>query len=598
MEILERKDIDPKYKWDFESIYPSMDAFKADLAAAEKMSAALAQYQKTMTRSGADLFAALEARTSLYRKIGVLYEYAGRHFDTDSRQNEWQSWSGKVMDLARRTEAIAFFYTPCLLRIDEETMTRFYAECPELDSYRPVLDDVFRRRPHTLSDAEEKVLAQVSQYEGTHNGIFDILADSDMRFGKLVDEDGQRKELTANTFIHYMQSRDRAVRRRAFTLYYKQFEQFRNTLSTIYNGYVKEMTTKARIRHFKNSLEASVFEDNVPSSIYLNLVKTVGENLEPLYRYYDIKRELLGVDQLHMYDLYPALIPAVERTYTYDEAVEEVLKTVEVFGKEYHDTLAYGLSHNWVDVYPNRGKHGGAYSGGCYDTQPLILLNFCGSTDDVSTLAHEAGHSMHSYFSRKSNPPQTADYTIFVAEVASTVNELLLSRRRLRESTSKEEKLAVLDALMDLYKGTLYRQTMFAAFEARTHALCEKGEPLTADLLCREYYKLVKKYFGPRVKVDRQIKFEWMRVPHFYYNFYVYKYATCISAASAIVRHIEAEGDAYISRYLDFLRCGGSKTPLDSLKVAGVDLTQPSVVEDAIAIFTETVDEFEKIYHS
>ena len=340
-----------------------------------------------------------------------------------------------------------------------------------------------------------------------------------------------------------------------------------------------------------------MFADEVTPDIYHNLIATVNKNLSVLFDYYAIKREVLGLQKLHLYDVYAPLIGDCTRKYSFEEAVEEVLETVKVFGTEYHDTLEKGIKEQkWVDVYPSQGKRGGAYSSGTYDTQPYILLNYTDTLDDVSTLAHEAGHSMHSYFSHKSNTPQQADYTIFVAEVASTVNELLFAHRKLRESDSREEKLSVLNQLMETYKGTLFRQTMFAEFEEKFHTLVASGKTLTQELLNKEYYKLVKRYFGKDVACDKQIAMEWMRIPHFYRYFYVYKYATCISAASAIVKRIETEGDAYVSKYIDFLSCGGSKSPLDSLRVAGIDLTQPAVIEDAIADFGAAVAEFRKIY--
>ena len=331
--------------------------------------------------------------------------------------------------------------------------------------------------------------------------------------------------------------------------------------------------------------------------IYNNLCETVSKNLAPLYDYYALKKKALGVPKLHLYDIYTPLISSCDRKYTYEEAVDIVLDAIKIFGEEYHSTLSSGLKEKgWVDVYPNTGKRGGAYSSGCYDTEPYILLNYTDMLDDVSTLAHEAGHSMHSYFSAKANTPQESNYTIFVAEVASTVNELILFRKLLRETDNRDEKLYILNQLMETYKGTLYRQTMFAEFEKEMHALCEAGETLTKDLLCKRYYELVCRYFGKDVVCDKQIACEWMRIPHFYYNFYVYKYATCISAASSIVKKIEEQGEAYVEKYLDFLKCGGSRSPLDSLLVADIDLTKPEVIENAIADFADAVEQFRKLY--
>ena len=392
-------------------------------------------------------------------------------------------------------------------------------------------------------------------------------------------------------------SGDRRVRQAAFRCLYKTYEQFGNTYATMYNSRVKERCTLAKIRGFKDSITASTFSDEVTPVIYNNLIASVHTGLPTLYEYYELKRRVLGVEKLHMYDLYAPLIGSLDRKYTYEEAVEEVLKTVEIYGEEYSENLKAGLTEKgWVDVYPTRGKRGGAFSSGCPGTEPYILLNYNGTFDNVSTLAHEAGHSMHTWFSTNYNEPHNSNYTIFVAEVASTVNELLMAHRKLRECKSDDEKLYILNELMETYKGTLYRQTMFAEFERDMHALSEKGEPLTAELLNKRYYKLVKKYFGPDVVCDKQIAYEWMRIPHFYTCFYVYKYATCISAASAIVKRIETEGKDYVNKYIDFLKCGGSKSPLESLLVAGIDMTDPSVVNGAIEDFASCVKQFNEIY--
>ncbi|MBR5881431.1 MAG: oligoendopeptidase F family protein, partial [Clostridia bacterium] len=428
------------------------------------------------------------------------------------------------------------------------------------------------------------------------SGIRGIFANADLRFGKIKDENGKMVELNDATYVTKLMSGDRRVRRAAFRKLYSTYTQFGNTFASLYNAYVKERTTMARVRGFSDSLTASVFRDEVTPEIYNNLIDTVGNNLNVLFDYYAIKKKSLGVSNLHLYDIYTPLIAECDKEYSFEEATEEVLKTVEIFGAEYHDTLEKGIKEqNWVDVYPSRGKRGGAYSSGCYDTQPYMLLNYVGTLDNVSTFAHESGHSMHSYFSRKYNEPQNADYTIFVAEVASTVNELLFCHRKLRESDSKAEKLAILNQIMETYKGTLYRQTMFAEFEKTAHAMVEAGATLTKDVLCKTYYDIVCKYFGPDVVCDKEIANEWMRIPHFYTNFYVYKYATCISAASTIVHRIETEGEAYIGKYIDFLKCGGSKSPLDSLLVAGIDMRDPQVIQDAINDFALTIKQYNEL---
>ncbi len=594
-----RADIPSKYKWDLSTIYSSEATFNEDFQKAEALVADYPKHEKTIISSAQGLYAALCDFSSIMRVVTKLFEFASRSFDVDMSVNANQALVGKVYDLYVRASAAAYFIRPYILKLSKETLDSYFKSYPKLEEYRRFIDGQFRYKPYTLSDECEKLLADTERCLGTHSDIYSIFTDSDMRFGKIKDDEGNMSELTDATYVTFLMSRDRNVRRGAFNRLYKVYGQYRNTIATIMNGFVREKTTIAKNRGFADSLTASVFDDETTPDIYNNLIDTVNKNLEPLFEYYDLKRELLGLSKLHMYDLYPQLIGECDRKYSYEEAVEEVLDAVKILGDEYHDALEAGFKQkSWVDVYPNRGKRGGAYSAGCYDSEPLMLMNYTGTLNDVSTLAHEAGHSMHSYFSKKSNPFHESDYTIFVAEVASTVNELIYSYKKLNESKSRAEKLSVLNQIMETYKGTLYRQTMFAEFEKKMHALSEAGEVLTADLLCGEYYAIVKKYFGPRVVCDKQIEGEWMRIPHFYRNFYVYKYATCISAASSIVKKIFEQGDAYIGKYLDFLKCGGSKSPLDSLLVADIDLTKPEVIEDAVAMFADTVRQFREIYQS
>ncbi len=592
-----RKDIPAKYKWDLTDIYKTEEDFYADFKIAEELISSYPANEKTMLESAGGLYKAIADFNKITRLVVKLYEYAFLNMDVDTSVNKYQGMSEKVYNLFVKSSAASYFVRPNMLKLSKAKLEKWYEEYPPLTEYKRNIEEQLRYKPHTLSDENEKLLADIEMATGSPSKIYNIFSDSDLTFGKIKGEDGKPVTLTDATYVTYLMSRNRNVRRAAFTTLYKTYAQFRNTFATIFNGNIKENTTYAKVRNFSDSLTASVFGDEVTPDIYNNLIDTVNKNLEPLFEYYDIKRELLGVSNLHMYDLYPQLIAECDRRYTYEEAVDEVLDTVKILGSEYYDTLEKGLKEEgWVDVYPNKGKRGGAFSAGSYDTKPYILLNYTGTLDNVSTLAHEAGHSMHSYFSRKYNPAHLSDYRIFVAEVASTVNELLFAEKKLRESKSDAEKLSVLNQLMENYKGTLYRQTMFAEFEKDMHALCEAGEPLTADLICERYYALVKKFFGKRVVCDEQIKYEWIRIPHFYRSFYVYKYATCISAASTIVKNINEQGEAYIEKYLEFLKCGNSKSPIESLKVAGVDLTKPEVIENAVKMFADTVKQFKELY--
>lgn len=591
-----RAEIPEKYKWDFTTIYPNQEAFEADFARVEKFVADFPAHADTMLSSPEALLATIEDFYAGNRILERLFEYASRYFDIDTSVNANQAQSARVMDLARRGMAAAYFFAPNLIKLDPATLESWYASCPALAKYRRNIEAELRYKPYTLSDECEKLLANLQTGIGGHSDTYSILTDCDMTFGTIRGTDGKAVRLTDSNYIPLVSCPDRRVRRAAFNKLYEGYEKFGNTIATIINSFVKETSTMARVRGFASSIEASTFSDEVTPEICGNLIDTVSKNLSVLFEYYEVKRKMLGLSQLHMYDVYTPLMGDFDKDYTYEEAVDEVLDAVKIFGSEYHDTLERGLrEQRWVDVYPNDHKRGGAYSAGCYDTDPHILLNFNGKFDDVSTLAHEAGHSMHSYMSRKYNDYNNSSYTIFVAEVASTVNELVLSHKLLRESESREEKLSVLNNLMDTFKGTLFRQTMFAEFERELYALVEAGTPLTKELISEHYYALVKKYFGAHVVCDKPIAHEWMRIPHFYYNFYVYKYATCISAAASIVKRIEEQGDEYISKYIDFLRCGGSISPLESLKVAGIDMTSPSVVEDAIAVFADTLKQFREL---
>ena len=594
---IDRKNAEAAHRWDLSAIYKTEADFTADCERLQTMLQSFPTLRAGMSESGAGLLCALQTDTEAMRILSKLYEYAMLSSDLDKGDNAALARLARVDDLENAYRAAAYFLTPTIQKIDEGTLDAFFKEESELAAYRRTIDIARRELPHMLGEEGEKLLADLAPALGSQREIHSVFANADIAFGRVKDEEGNPVELTSATYVPLLMSEDRRVRRSAFHTLYKTYRQFGNTFSSLLYARIKEKVTLARLRKFPSSLASSVFGDEVSTDVYMNLIDTVRKNLAPLFDYYDLKREVLGVGKLHLYDVYAPLCGEANRAYTYPEAVDEVLAAVAPLGKEYTDILRAGLcERGWVDVYPGKGKRSGAYSAGCYDTEPYMLLNFMGKLDDVSTLAHEAGHSMHTYFSNKANTPQDAGYTIFVAEVASTVNELLFTRRRLRLAEGREEKLSLLNQLMETYKGTLYRQTMFAEFELSMHTMVEKGEPLTREVLCGEYERIVRDYFGPRVAIDADIAYEWMRIPHFYSCFYVYKYATCISAASAIVKRIEAEGEAYTEKYLSFLRAGGSRSPLDSLLLCDIDMKDPAVVEGAIADFAEAVSEFRRIY--
>ena len=593
----ERQEIDARYKWDLSVIYKDEAAFYADYEKVEKLVEAYPKHEKTMCDSAEGLYRALTDVVAIESVIEKLWSYASLNFAVDSANNAYQALNAKVRNLAVKAGSASWFVSPYLLRLEDETVQKWLEEYPALQTYKRMIEKNMRTKPYTLSDENEQLISKLEDAFGSQGDIRSIFANSDLRFGKIRNEEGKQVELTDTNYVAFLMNGERRVRQAAFRKLYETYKQFGNTFATTYNARLREFCTLSKVRGYKDSITSSTFRDEVTPEIYNNLIESVHGGLPVLYDYYALKAEVLGLKKLHLYDVYAPLIGELDRVYPYEEAVDEVLKTVEIYGEEYANALREGLCEKgWVDVYPSRGKRGGAFSAGTPDTEPYILLNYTDTFDDVSTLAHEAGHSMHSWFSNHYNEPHNAGYTIFVAEVASTVNELLLAHRKLRECTDENEKLYILNQLMETYKGTLFRQTMFAEFEREMHARCEAGVPLTADVINTYYYDLVKTYFGPAVVCDKQIAMEWMRIPHFYSCFYVYKYATCISAASAIVKRIETEGEAYVNQYIDFLKCGGSKSPLDSLLVAGIDMKDPAVINGAIEDFASAVHEFRMIY--
>jgi len=446
--------------------------------------AEFSKHETTLTSSARSLCEALDDYVKIDGILERLWQYAFLGYSLDTSDNSFQSLQAKVRSLINSASAASWFLRPYILKLDEKLIDGWFSECAELSVYRRMIDKIVRNKPYSLSDDCELMLSGIEDCFGSHSQIRSVFSNSDIRFGKIKGENGEMLEITDSNYVSTLMSHDRRVRRSAFRTIYKTYDQFKNTYAALFDARIKEKTTLSRARGFKNSLTASTFSDEMTPEIYNNLIESAVRGLPVLYRYYELKRKVLGVKELHMYDLYPTLIASVDRKYSYDEAVNEVLKTTEIFGKEYHDAISDGLiNKHWADVYPTRGKRSGAFSSGAPGTEPYILLNYNDSFDDVSTLAHEAGHSMHTWFSTKYNEPHNSSYTLFVAEVASTVNELLLAHRKLRESETAEEKMYILNNIMETYKATLFRQAMFAEFERDMHALSETGEPLTAELI-------------------------------------------------------------------------------------------------------------------
>lgn len=592
---MDRNTIDEKYKWDLTQIFKSTEEFEECYKKAETLIEDFKKYENIMGENAKNFYETINTYYEITRTLDKLYVYTNLLSDTDTSDNTYQSLKIKVSNLLDKWSKASFFVTPTILKKNEQEIEKYYIEEPKLKDYEIILKREFRYKEHTLSDEEEKLLSNLTKMFNNNYQTYELLKDSDLTFGTILDENEKEVVLTESNYSIYIESKDRRVRKDAFKTLYQTYKQFINSFASTLSGNINENITIAKIKKYNSTIEWCLYHDELDETIYNNLINTVSNNMNILYKYYSLKKEILNLDELHLYDIYTPLIKNFEKKYSYEEAKETVLKALSILGEDYISTLEKGLENNWVDVYPSPSKRTGGYSGGSYDTAPYILLNYQEKYNDMSTLAHEAGHSMHSYYTRKNNSYQYGDYSIFVAEVASTTNEILLAKYLLKTSNNKEEKLFILDNLMNLFKATIYRQTMFAEFEQAIYKDAENDIPLTADYLSEKYYELNKKYFGSNVVIEKEIQYEWARIPHFYYNFYVYKYATGLSAACHIANDILSGKENAVENYKSFLKCGSKKNPIDSLKLAGVDLTKKEVVESAINMFNDTIDDFKKL---
>ncbi|MEG0576296.1 MAG: oligoendopeptidase F [Bacilli bacterium] len=591
-----RNEINNEYKWDLTKIYETEELFLEDLKEITKEINLIEKYKGHILDNEQTLYDAISSYFKYARKIEKLYMYAHLNYDSETNNIKYETNFRKIENLCRDFGIITSFIEPELLKTDYKQIVEFSKSNPLLKEYSIFFKESFRNKEHILSLKEEELLNKFSNVLGNSSEVYEKLTDTDMVLGTIFDENKEEVELTDSNYSLYLASKDKEVRKSAFYRMYTAYKGLINTFASTYKGNIEYSCVDAKIRGYNSSLESALFSDNIDVSVYNNLIDAVSNNLEPLYKYYDLKKEILKLDEFHLYDNYVDLIYLKETNYTFLEAKDLVIKSLSVLGNDYISNLNKAFDEHWIDIYPNASKRSGAYSSGGYDTFPYVLLNFQGKLDDVSTLAHELGHSMHSYYSRHNNTYQQSDYTIFVAEVASTVNELLLCKYIIKNKENKEEKLNVINRMLDLFKGTIYRQTMFAEFEKITHEMVEKDEIINSENLSNIYYELNKKYFGNNVIVDEEIKYEWARIPHFYYNFYVYKYATGLSAACFIVNRILKNEENALEDYLKFLTLGGSMYPANELKVAGVDINDPKIVESAIEMFNETINDFKENY--
>ena len=593
-----RCEIEDKYKWDLTKIYKDEKEWQKDFDDVKEKILKVLEYKDSFLSNGKKLYEYLKYDEEVSRKLEKIYYYAHLNYDADTLDEKYKVMTNKVSDLFTKYNELSSFVVPEILKLDEEKLNTFYKDEERLEDYRFSIENIYRFKNHTLDEEKEKMLSNLSKCLSNPEETYEALTDSDFEYDYITDEKGNKVKFNESNYSLFIKSKDRSVRKKAFEMLHNKYKKYIRTITSTYKGEVENNVVLAKIRNYDSAISASLYSDNVPVDIYNNLIKVVNDNMNVLYDYYDLKKEILSLDCLHMYDTYVEIINKIDKKYSFDEAKEIVIDALSVLGDKYVKNLKKAFDEKWIDIYHSKGKRSGAYSSGNFDVNPYVLLNFEGTLNDVSTLAHELGHSMHTYLSCKNNPYQYSSYEIFVAEVASTVNELLLANYMLKNSKNKEEKLAVINHILDLYKATLYRQTMFAEFEKETHKLREKGEVLTSDLLSNTYYNLVKKYFGPNVLCDDLIKYEWARIPHFYYNFYVCKYATGISAASYIVDGILNNKEGALENYINFLKTGGSMYPLDELKIAGVNLNSKSVVLSAIKTFEKYLKEFKDIYNS
>ena len=584
-----RNEIDDQYKWDLTTIYKDDEQF---LQMLEKIDKEITSLQpKDVFKSGESLYNYLKNSDYLEMNLDKLYTYAHLNNDSDTTVAKYDEYVNKVRNIYQKYAQKTNFFEPQLLKINYKTIEKFYLECPELKEYEIYLKEIYRFKEHTLNEQEEAIIKELSKALNSSSDTYEKLTDTDMTFGNIKDEKNKTVELTESNYAIYTHSKNRRVRRSAFKKLMNKYGEFIHTISSTYSGYVNTLNGISNVYKYSNPLEQSLFADDIDVEVYDTLIKTVHENMNVIYKYYNLRNRVLNLKKSHLYDTYVELIDNDSANYSFSEAKEIVLKALSILGDDYTKILEKAFDEKWIDIYNNKGKRGGAYSSGSFLTNPFILMNFEGKLNDISTLAHELGHSMHSYFSIKNNSYKNSNYQIFVAEIASTVNEMLLANYLLKESAEKT-KILVLNNLLDLFKATIYRQTMFAEFEKKMVLDSKKEIILTSDYLCDNYYKLVKEYFGDNVIIDKEIQNEWARIPHFYYDFYVYKYATGLSIASYIATEIFKGNQEMLKNYREFLKIGGRMNPRESLMTLGIDITKKDVVLNAIKLFDSYIEEF------
>lgn len=592
--VRQRSEIPENYRWRLEDIYDTDDKWEADFKKTEAAIPDLTKFRGTLAQSPAQTAACFKLADEISERFERLMVYAFTRRDEDSTNPTYQAIFARCQQLGVQLGTAASFIEPELLQMADEDLQR-YLDSDELAPYRHRLENIVRSKPHSLSPAEEAILAAAGELAQAPQNVFGMFNNADLKFPTIKDEQGNEVEITHGRYIRLLESHDRRVRKDAFTALHETYGKWRNTIGATYAASVRKDVFYARTRNYDSALHMAVHSDNVPVEVYTNLIDTIHSKLDLLHRYVDVRKRILGLDELHMYDLYVPLVKEVDMEIPYERATQMMLDGLAPLGDEYVATVRHGLENRWVDVLENAGKRSGAYSISAYGVHPYILMNYEPNLNNVFTLAHEFGHAIHSHLANETQPYHYARYTIFVAEVASTLNEHLLFHHLLDEVKSTDERRYLINSYLDTIRGTVFRQVQFAEFEKLTHEHVEKGQALTPQWLCDEYYKLVQKYFGPGIVADEQIAMEWARIPHFYRAFYVYKYATGFAAATALGQAILQEGQPAVERYLDMLRKGGSDYPLNLLKGAGVDMTSPEPILQVMDMFERLLDELESL---
>ncbi|MGX2958954.1 oligoendopeptidase F [Peribacillus sp. JNUCC 23] len=581
--------------WRLEDIYVTEEDWETAFQEVKEDLLKADAYKGTLGESAEKLFAVLQYQNQVWEKLGKAYTYSHMRYDQDTTNSFYQGMDSRIKSLVAQASSAFSYIVPEILSIEESKISEFLNEKEELRLYAHALEQINLQRPHILSAEKEALLAQASEVFDASSNTFGMLNNADLVFPTIKDENGEEVEITHGRYIRFLESEDRRVREDAFKGVYETYGKFRNTFASTLAGQVKSDNFNASVHNYESARHAALSDNNIPEMVYDNLVQTVNENLHLIHRYIDLRKKVLGLEELHMYDLFTPLVKEVKMDVTYDEAKEYILKGLAPLGEDYLNVLKEGFENRWVDIHENKGKRSGAYSSGAYGTNPYILMNWQDNVNNLFTLAHEFGHSVHSYYTRKHQPYPYGNYSIFVAEVASTCNENLLNDYLLDTIEDEKKRIYLLNHQLEGFRGTLFRQTMFAEFEHTIHKKAQDGEALTAEVLTQEYYELNKKYFGPNITIDEEIGLEWARIPHFYYNYYVYQYATGISAATALSKQILEEGEPAVRRYLEFLKSGSSDYPIEVLKKAGVDMTKAEPIQEALKVFEAKLTELESL---